>query len=97
MADESTDASVNLWGRQVAAVSWREDDGFATFQYDPEFAESGIELSPLVMPLSPDPYSVPCPPEKHIQRAAWVVGGCPARQIRRQAHQYLAGDTGADT
>lgn len=63
MADESTDASVNLWGRQVAAVSWREDDGFATFQYDPEFAESGIELSPLVMPLSPDPYSFPALPK----------------------------------
>lgn len=58
-----TDASVNLWGRQVAAVSWREEDGFATFQYDPEFARSGIELSPLVMPLSPDPYSFPALPK----------------------------------
>ena len=59
MAEPSTDASINLWGREVAAVSWLPEDGFAVFQYDPEFAQSGIELSPLVMPLSPDPYSFP--------------------------------------
>ena len=62
MAEPSTDASINLWGREVAAVSWLPDDGFAVFQYDPEFAQSGIELSPLVMPLSPDPYSFPALP-----------------------------------
>lgn len=62
MAEPSTDASINLWGREVAAVSWLADDGFAVFQYDPEFAHSGIELSPLVMPLGPDPYSFPALP-----------------------------------
>jgi serine/threonine-protein kinase HipA len=62
MAEPSTDASINLWGREVAAVSWLPEDGFAVFQYDPEFAQSGIELSPLVMPLSPDPYSFPALP-----------------------------------
>lgn len=62
MTKPSTDASINLWGREVAAVSWLPEDGFAVFQYDPEFAQSGIELSPLVMPLSPDPYSFPALP-----------------------------------
>ena len=62
MAEPSTDASINLWGREVAAVSWLPEDGFAVFQYDPEFAQSEIELSPLVMPLSPDPYSFPALP-----------------------------------
>ncbi|MAZ15286.1 MAG: toxin HipA [Ahrensia sp.] len=62
MAEPSTDASINLWGREVAAVSWLPEDGFAVFQYDPEFAQSGIELSPLVMPLSPNPYSFPALP-----------------------------------
>ncbi|MGE6742288.1 type II toxin-antitoxin system HipA family toxin [Allorhizobium pseudoryzae] len=62
MADQSTDASINLWGRQVAAVSWLEDDGYAVFQYAPEFLDSGIELSPLVMPLVPDTYSFPALP-----------------------------------
>lgn len=62
MAEPSTDASINLWGREVAAVSWLPEDGFAVFQYGPEFAQSGIELSPLVMPLTPDPYSFPALP-----------------------------------
>lgn len=62
MAEPSTDASIILWGREVAAVSWLADDGFAVFQYDPEFAESGIELSPLIMPLAPPPYSFPALP-----------------------------------
>lgn len=63
MADTSTDASVVLWGREVAAVSWLTDTGHAVFQYDPEFAESGIELSPLVMPLGPAPFSFPSLPK----------------------------------
>ncbi|KWV54868.1 toxin HipA [Rhizobium altiplani] len=62
MAEPSTDASVVLWGREIAAVSWIPDLGHAVFQYDPEFAGSGIELSPLVMPLGPDPYSFPALP-----------------------------------
>jgi len=64
MAEPTTDASVVLWGREVAAVSWIEADGYAVFQYDPEFALSGIELSPLTMPLSPDPYSFPALPKQ---------------------------------
>ncbi len=64
MANSTTDASVVLWGREVAAVSWLEEDSFAVFQYDPEFAESGIQISPLVMPLQPDPYSFPALPKE---------------------------------
>ena len=64
MAEATTDASIVLWGREVAAVSWVAADGYAVFQYDPEFAESGIELSPLAMPLAPDPYSFPALPKR---------------------------------
>ena len=64
MAEATTDALIVLWGREVAAVSWVEADGYAVFQYDPQFADSGIELSPLVMPLNPDPYSFPALPKQ---------------------------------
>ena len=47
-----TIAEVRLWGRRIAAVSLDEDSDVAAFQYDPDFARSGIEVSPLVMPLS---------------------------------------------
>jgi serine/threonine-protein kinase HipA len=49
-------ASVTLWGTRVAAVSINDDDRYATFQYDPAFAESGIELSPVQMPGRTAPY-----------------------------------------
>ena len=45
-------AEVRLWGRTIGAVSLAEGREVAAFQYDPEFARSGIELAPLTMPLS---------------------------------------------
>ena len=43
-------AEVQLWGRTIGAVSLEEGREVAAFQYDPAFARSGIELSPLAMP-----------------------------------------------
>lgn len=54
-----TDAKVILWGNNVGAVSWLEDVGIGVFQYDPEFLESRIQLSPLKMPLSEEVYQFP--------------------------------------
>ena len=54
-----SDATVQLWGRDIGAVSWLPDRGFAVFQYMPAFVGSGIELAPLMMPLGPQPYSFP--------------------------------------
>lgn len=51
-----TDATVRLWERDIGAVSWQEERGVAVFQYMPAFAESGIQLAPVMMPLRPDPY-----------------------------------------
>ena len=46
-------AEVRLWGRTIGAGSpWKTATTFAAFQYDPAFARSGIEVSPLTMPLS---------------------------------------------
>jgi serine/threonine-protein kinase HipA len=55
----ATIAEVRLWGRRIAAVSLGEPGDAAAFQYDPEFARSGIEVSPIVMPLSPRIYTFP--------------------------------------
>jgi serine/threonine-protein kinase HipA len=45
-------AEVRLWGRTIGAVSLEDGSRFAAFQYDPAFARSGIEVSPITMPLS---------------------------------------------
>jgi serine/threonine-protein kinase HipA len=47
----STLAEVRLWGRAIGAVSIDDGAVYASFQYTPEFARSGIEVSPLVLPL----------------------------------------------
>lgn len=52
-------ARVQLWGRTIGAVSIDADRDYAVFQYDPDFAASGIEVAPLVMPLSDRIYTFP--------------------------------------
>ena len=55
-------AEVRLWGRTIGAVSMDDGREVAAFQYDAAFATSGIELSPLTMPLSHRIYQFPALP-----------------------------------
>ncbi|MCD6430578.1 MAG: type II toxin-antitoxin system HipA family toxin [Deltaproteobacteria bacterium] len=55
----STVAEVRLWGRTIGAVSLNDGADIAAFEYDPNFAKSGIEISPIMMPLSNRVYSFP--------------------------------------
>lgn len=48
-----------MWGRQIGAVSSDGPGSVATFQYTDAFARSGIEVSPLMMPLSQQVYTFP--------------------------------------
>jgi serine/threonine-protein kinase HipA len=48
----STVAEVKLWGRTIGAVAIADGSRVATFEYDSAFAKSGIEISPITMPLS---------------------------------------------
>lgn len=52
-------ARVLLWGSDIAAVTWLPEKQLAVFQYTPEFARSAIEVAPLTMPLTADPYEFP--------------------------------------
>lgn len=55
----STYAEVKLWGRTIGAVALEEGKQIAVFEYDPAFTRSGIEISPLMMPLSHTIYAFP--------------------------------------
>jgi serine/threonine-protein kinase HipA len=59
-----TVAEVRLWGRAIGAVSLEEGNDYAGFQYDAEFAQSGIEISPINMPLTERTYTFPQLAEK---------------------------------
>lgn len=54
-----TVAAVTLWGRRIAAVSIAPEARYATFQYDPAFVRSGVQVAPLRMPLRDEPYTFP--------------------------------------
>lgn len=55
-------AEVRLWGRTIGAVSMEEGRAVAAFEYASAFAGSGIELSPLVMPLGTRVFTFPALP-----------------------------------
>ncbi len=55
----NTLAEVIMWGRVIGAVSLVDGAEYAAFQYTPEFAASGIEVSPITMPLSNQVYVFP--------------------------------------
>lgn len=46
-----TSVEVRLWGTTVGALYQKEGDEFASFEYAPEFARSGIEPAPVAMPV----------------------------------------------
>lgn len=54
-----TIAEVRLWGKIIGAVAWNPEQNLAHFEYDPDFRHSGIELSPLMMPLADRIYTFP--------------------------------------
>ena len=52
-------ASVKYKKHPVGAVSFNTETGVGSFEYEPNFIETGIELSPMRMPLSRKIYSFP--------------------------------------
>lgn len=52
-------AQVRLWGHDIAAVSWDDDTRLAAFEFEADFQRSGIEIAPLMMPLSSRIYRFP--------------------------------------
>ena len=55
----STIAEVKLWKTTIGAVVLEEGQRTASFQYDPAFVKSNIQIAPLMMPLSNQIYSFP--------------------------------------
>lgn len=50
---------MKLWGRTIGAVVLPEGGVTASFEYASAFAESGIQVAPLTMPLSREVYRFP--------------------------------------
>lgn len=52
-------AEVKLWGTTIGAVSLDDSQKTALFEYEKSFISSGIQPSPIMMPLKDSPYSFP--------------------------------------
>ena len=52
-------AEVRLWGRTIGAVTMDDGTRHAAFQYTPDFAASGIQVAPLMLPLDSRTYEFP--------------------------------------
>src|SRR3989304_2690435 len=46
-----TTAFVKIWGETIGAVSWDENIGLASFEYDQKFKTKGYDLAPIKMPI----------------------------------------------
>ena len=52
-------AEVLIWETRIGVIHQDNDKAYSSFEYDKDFLTSGIELSPLMMPLKPRVYSFP--------------------------------------
>ncbi len=52
-------AEVYLWGNRIGSISQNDIDDIPVFTYERSFIRSGIELSPVTMPLSEREYAFP--------------------------------------
>lgn len=55
----NTTAEVYLWGTRVGIIHQDLNRPYASFEYDADFLKSGIEISPVMMPLSNIVYEFP--------------------------------------
>ena len=51
MVERVETAVVKLWDYDVGAVSWLADSGYAVFEFEPAFLRTGLDISPVHMPL----------------------------------------------
>jgi serine/threonine-protein kinase HipA len=49
-------AEVKLWKTRIGVIALDDTSQYCTFKYDPKFLSSGIQVSPLMMPLSNTTY-----------------------------------------
>ena len=86
-----TVARVRLWGTAIGAVNL-EPGRAGVFQYDQQFRGSGIEVSPIVMPLSDNQYTFPALNRESFHRLPGLLAdSLPDKYGNALINAWLAG------
>ena len=74
-----TAIKVSIWGHQVGALALDPETNYYAFEYYPEFRNSGIELSPLLLPAHTEypTVAVNLPPETYHRLPAFIADSLP--------------------
>ena len=59
MVEKFQIARVKLWDKQVGALAFDKDKGLGTFEYTRSWRDSGIQISPIRLPLGEGKYQFP--------------------------------------
>jgi len=51
LVDQVNAAEVRIWGQLAGAVLWNDSKDYASFEFDRDFLETGLDLAPIMMPL----------------------------------------------
>ena len=51
MIEQTKTAYIWLWGNLVGAVAWDTENEIASFEFDPDFLNKGLDVAPIRMPL----------------------------------------------
>lgn len=88
-------AEVYLWGTCIGYLQLKNDVSYALFEYDKEFVKqiqgSGIQLSPIKMPISNQIYSFPGLEESFHGVPGLIADSLPDKFGNAVINQWLAG------
>ncbi len=87
----NTTAEVYLWGTRVGIIHQDLEKPYASFEYDGDYLKSGIEISPIMMPLSNIVYEFPLlSGEPFFGMPGLVVDSLPDTFGNKVIEQWLA-------
>ncbi len=43
---------VNIWGNRIGAITWDSTKAYGSFEYEPDFIDKGLDLSPILLPIN---------------------------------------------
>ena len=46
-----TTAYINIWGQRIGAVAWDSASGIGSFEFEPSFLKTNLNLSPIKLPI----------------------------------------------